>query len=471
MAPLLLGTLAMALGPTPSEPCPPIFAAHETILFQGDSITDGNRGRSADPNHILGHGYAFSIASRYGEAYPALGLNFVNRGVSGNTVADIAARWQGDTLDVKPDVLSILVGINDVFFAREDFPSFSADKAFETYDRLLADTVQASPGIKLILGEPFVLDVGMVAKDPAGWRGAVAKMDAIVERLGAKYHAPIVRFQRLFDEATNRAPAEHWIWDGIHPTYSGHGLMADEWIRTYHDFYVSPLRDPERNSALAPVVNFERDSYDWLHRHADVLDLRSKGADVVMIGDSITHFWGGEPKAARATGQKAWDETFQDRRVLNLGFGWDRTQNVLWRLAHGEMDGLAPKTVILNIGTNNLVGDATARENTPAETAAGIEAVVDDLRARCPGAEIVVMAVFPRGYELANDLDRRIRELNGLLKAALAKRANVAFLDIGDRLRGPNGAAAHDLFMDGTHPNAKGYAVWGKALRESGRLP
>src|SRR5436190_18411808 len=87
------------------------FTPGARILFQGDSITDGNRGRSADPNHILGHGYAFIIAAKYGAAYADRNLTFLNRGVSGNKVTDLAKRWQKDTLELKPDVLSILIGV------------------------------------------------------------------------------------------------------------------------------------------------------------------------------------------------------------------------------------------------------------------------------------------------------------------------------------------------------------------------
>src|SRR3954452_2717051 len=90
-----------------------VFASGARILFQGDSITDGNRGRNADPNHILGHGYVFLIAARHGAAFPAARLDFVNRGVSGNTVLDLEKRWPKDAIDLKPDLLSILVGVND----------------------------------------------------------------------------------------------------------------------------------------------------------------------------------------------------------------------------------------------------------------------------------------------------------------------------------------------------------------------
>jgi len=91
----------------------PAFSENARILFQGDSITDGNRGRSADPNHILGHGYCFIIAAQYGAQFPEKKLTFMNRGISGNTVSNLQARWQKDTLDLKPDVLSILIGVND----------------------------------------------------------------------------------------------------------------------------------------------------------------------------------------------------------------------------------------------------------------------------------------------------------------------------------------------------------------------
>src|SRR4051812_48620278 len=108
---ILLATLATASAsdPAPAVESVAIFTNNARILFQGDSITDGNRGRTSDPNHILGHGYQFIIAAKYGAAYAEKELVFLNRGVSGNTVPDLERRWQTDTLDLKPDVLSILI--------------------------------------------------------------------------------------------------------------------------------------------------------------------------------------------------------------------------------------------------------------------------------------------------------------------------------------------------------------------------
>lgn len=205
----------------------PVFRESARVLFQGDSITDGNRGRTADPNHILGHGYAFIIAAKYGAAFPERNLTFLNRGVSGNTVENLAARWQADTLDLKPDILSILIGINDLG------RGVSAEDFEQRYDRLLADTVKALPDVRLVLGEPFGLPGGKLTGD--AWearRAELVKRQAIVSRLALKYHAVLIHYQKVFDDAAQRAPAQYWIWDSVHPTYSGHQLMADEWIRT-----------------------------------------------------------------------------------------------------------------------------------------------------------------------------------------------------------------------------------------------
>jgi lysophospholipase L1-like esterase len=209
----------------------PAFRPGARILFQGDSITDGNRGRSLDPNHILGHGYAFLIAAKVGALLPQRNLIFLNRGVSGNTVADLAARWSTDTLELKPDLLSILIGIND---NSRQVPLDAFEKG---YDQLLAEAVAANPRLRIVLCEPFTLPVGKFQENFQPWAAGVQLRQEAVARLAAKYHAAVVRFQKVFDDACQRAPAAYWIWDGIHPTYSGHQLMADEWERCVSQFW------------------------------------------------------------------------------------------------------------------------------------------------------------------------------------------------------------------------------------------
>lgn len=205
-----------------------IFTPSARVLFQGDSITDGNRGRTDDPNHILGHGYQFILSARFGAQLAERRLIFLNRGVSGDTVLKLAQRWPTDTLELKPDVLSVLVGIND------QSQGIGYQEFERTYDRLLRDAKAANPRLKFVLCEPFALPVRGYAEATvwSGVRHGLKKRQEIVAKLAKKYGAALVKFQRVFDEACQRAPAEHWIWDGIHPTYAGHQLMADEWTRT-----------------------------------------------------------------------------------------------------------------------------------------------------------------------------------------------------------------------------------------------
>jgi lysophospholipase L1-like esterase len=215
---------------------PALFAKDARVLFQGDSITDGNRGRSADPNHILGHGYAFIIAAKHGAAFPALQLDFMNRGVSGNTVLDLDKRWQKDTLDLNPDVLSVLIGVND------QGRGIPLDQYEQIYEKLLADAKAANPNLKFVLCEPFGLPVGKRAENWESWADGLRQRQAVVAKLAKKHGAALVYFQRAFDEAVKRAPAAYWIWDGVHPTYSGHQIMADEWERAVSAFWADKAR-------------------------------------------------------------------------------------------------------------------------------------------------------------------------------------------------------------------------------------
>jgi len=204
----------------------PLLPPNSHVLFQGDSITEGGRWIDCDdPNHDFGQGYAYLIAARYGAYRPDANVRFTNRGISGHTTADLSARWQVDTLDLKPDILSILVGINDV-------GRVSVDDYAATYDRLIVDTYRARPEVKIVLGEPFTLPVGPKQVKSDEWRRSVRSYQDVAADLATRYRLPYVRYQQAFDEACNRASAEHWAWDGVHPTYAGHQLMADTWIKT-----------------------------------------------------------------------------------------------------------------------------------------------------------------------------------------------------------------------------------------------
>ena len=214
----------------------PFLHKDNIIVFQGDSITDGGRQRTgSDYNHIMGQDYAYILASQIGYLSPGRNLSFINRGDGGDRLPDLAARWQTDAIDIHPNLLSILIGVNDTLSKRHD-PEMAEE--FETmYDHLLAQTIAALPGTKIVLGQPFVLPVGNHKDTYAEDLVEIKKRQEIVDRLATKYHLPVIHYQKAFDEACKRAPADHWSWDGIHPTYAGHGLMAAEWLRTVDDFW------------------------------------------------------------------------------------------------------------------------------------------------------------------------------------------------------------------------------------------
>ncbi|WP_240647681.1 GDSL-type esterase/lipase family protein [Paenibacillus nanensis] len=225
-------------------------------------------------------------------------------------------------------------------------------------------------------------------------------------------------------------------------------------------------KNETRNTAVIPVPKLEEDCYDWWERHEHVLRIQeSVNPEIVLIGDSITHFWGGDPHTPGIQGAPdAWNAVFAPYRVLNLGFGWDRTQNVLWRLDHGELNGLSPRTVIILIGTNNTSETENARANQPQEIAEGLRAICDKVEALAPGAQIVVMAVLPREQYPNHPRRAVIAEINSHY-AEIAKERRYAFIDLGPQLLEPDGSLSVETAPDFCHLTERGYRRWADALR------
>lgn len=223
---------------------------------------------------------------------------------------------------------------------------------------------------------------------------------------------------------------------------------------------VDPSRAP--NSAETPLTqNRDWRSYDWVTRHNEILALNKPGAiqaDVVFIGDSITHFWSGEPKAKRIAGRESWDKWIAPHHPINLGYGWDRTENVLWRLRHGEISGLKPKAFVVLIGTNNLSGAA----QTVPETVDGISEVCREIRRQAPQAKILLLALLPRS-ERPDATRNRVIDTNMFLKERAAKICD-AFVDVSPKLLVSDGRIAKDIMGDFLHPTDKGYDIVGAAI-------
>ena len=207
-------------------------AAGSVILFQGDSITDCRRDRSVtEPNVAAGlaTGYPLLIASELLRARPEAGLRIFNRGVSGNTVPDLDARWQADALDLKPDLLSILIGVNDIWHKFNGTFHGTVEDYETGYNALLDRTKQALPGARLVVMEPFALRTGAVTD---AWFPEFDERRAVAARVAARAGATFVPLHELFQRLAHEAPPTYWCADGVHPTVAGHGVIARAWLET-----------------------------------------------------------------------------------------------------------------------------------------------------------------------------------------------------------------------------------------------
>jgi len=203
-----------------------------TVLFQGDSITDAGRDRKITAPNVgsaLGVGYPLIIAAALLDTEPDHGWRFFNRGVSGNKVYQLDERWQADCLDLKPDVLSILIGVNDFWHTLDGKYKGTVEKYEADYKALIKRTKAALPMVKLVICEPFTLKTGHVNDK---WFPAIDGYRAAAKRVAEDAGAAFVAFQTMFDAAVKIAPPARWAGDGVHPTPDGAALMAHWWLRT-----------------------------------------------------------------------------------------------------------------------------------------------------------------------------------------------------------------------------------------------
>lgn len=222
------GLAALSL-PASASPSPSPAAPSLTILFQGDSITDAGRTRDVTGPNLaagLGAGYPYLIAAAQLARHPERGFRFFDRGVSGNKIPDLAARWQSDTLALAPDVLSVLMGVND-FWHRLLTGYAGTVQDFETgYTALLESARQARPGVRLVVLEPFALRTGAV---DARWFPEFDQRRAAAARVARAVRATFIPLQAMFDRLIQKVPPAWWAADGVHPTPAGHAAIAAAW--------------------------------------------------------------------------------------------------------------------------------------------------------------------------------------------------------------------------------------------------
>ena len=223
------------------------------ILFQGDSITDGNRYKDAesrwDLNHQIGHSYAYIVASTLGKKHPGK-YTIINRGVSSDCLDRAALRWQTDVLDENPDVLSILLGINGNGEYDGYFPEGTEAhlQHFDSTYRALLDSARAqNPALQLVISEPFVLPVGRYATHFDAFMSVFARKQQMVKEIAKDYGAIFIPVQERLDRLVvdcapileangcDIDPMKYWLWDGVHPTEAMHGVLAELWLDAAKD--------------------------------------------------------------------------------------------------------------------------------------------------------------------------------------------------------------------------------------------
>jgi lysophospholipase L1-like esterase len=203
----------------------------QTILFQGDSITDAGRNKEDtgfNNARALGTGYAMLTAAQIMLKYAPLNLKIYNKGISGNKVFQLAERWDKDCLELKPDVVSILIGVNDIWHKLNGNYDGTVDIYRRDYIALLERTRKALPGVKLIIGEPFGVR-GVKAVDER-WYPEFYEYQKAAREIAARFGAVFIPYQAVYDEAQKRASGAYWTGDGVHASLAGASLMAEVWL-------------------------------------------------------------------------------------------------------------------------------------------------------------------------------------------------------------------------------------------------
>ena len=201
---------------------------NDVILFQGDSITDGNRGRHSDLNHVHGHSYAYIVAAELTADNIEKDIEFINRGNSGDRICDLYGRWKEECLNLKPTVLSMLIGINDMIFNWEHKSGSDPDRYEKIYRLLLDEVLEQNPNTLLVIMEPFFGDKKEPELDEY-YKAGLGAYQEKARKIAEDYNAVFVPLQDLFDSYRDKTDIFKLLWDGIHPTTAGHHLIAQRW--------------------------------------------------------------------------------------------------------------------------------------------------------------------------------------------------------------------------------------------------
>jgi len=360
----------------------------------------------------------------------------VNLGFSGNG-------------QMEPEVFDLLAEIDAQLFILDNMPNMGGDRAPKIYERTLngVHKIREKTNAPILFVEHYTNSHnGTSIEEEQDYKKLNLELRKAYRALQEE---GIQNLHFLSEEElglTQDCSVEGW-----HPNDLG--------MQVYADAYVPKIKEilnetSEKRCVFVPRTQ-QRDSYNWKERHEQVLALnKEKAPQILLIGNSITHYWAGEPTASLARGTDSWEKLFKGKVVRNLGFGWDRIENALWRIYHGELDGYDAEKIILLMGTNNL------EKNTDEEIIDGICELVRAVRHRQPQAQVYVAGILPRAWH-----ESRVAALNELLQVRL-HADEATYVDMSSEFLQPDGRIINELFTDGLHPNKEGYQRMAKMLEK-----
>ena len=364
----------------------------------------------------------------------------MNFGISGDRTGHVLWRIDHSPMDkISPKMIVVMIGTNNVGHGSSS-PEQTVEGIVMIVDRLKAHY----PKAKILLLSVF-------PRGPVPWDNMRAAVNKINEGLvpiygdGQVENVKLLDIGSLFLTPDGNLPAE-LMPDFLHPNTAGYEL----WAAAIEPYIVEALG--ENPVSTQDVTHME---YQWWKERFEknCERLKEGNVDLMMVGDSITHFWD-------TTGAAVWEKYYGDKNAINMGYGGDRTEQVLWRLNNAPMENVHPKGICLLIGINNLGSGATTQD-----TALGVRAVVQNLRAKFPEAKITVLKVFPWGLYAGEEKDQaQVDELNRMIPAMLLGIDNVRIVDLTEKFYDAEGKLTKEVMPDLLHPSAFGYEIWGSSM-------
>ncbi|WP_018616583.1 SGNH/GDSL hydrolase family protein [Segetibacter koreensis] len=354
---------------------------------------------------------------------------------------------------LEKEVISLITELNASIYLLDCLPNLTGIAATEVKKRVAESVRQLQskrPGIPILLTEhDSYTDEEMYPAKKKEYQEVNKALREVFDSLSAN------GVGNIYYLAKNEINQDiETMVDGTHPNDIGMMRYADAYEKTIRTI----MKEPVGNSSTTKPVRQRREPkmYEWEKRHSDVLAYnKAKSPKLVFIGNSITHYWAGEPAGQPARGQESWKKYFEPKNAVNLGYGWDRIENVLWRIYHGELDSISPKQIVVMIGTNNL------GFNSDGEIIDGLQFLLKAIQAKQPAAGILLMGILPR-----RNMEERVEKLNREL-AAKHFTKGVTYTDAGYLFLKKDKKIDETLFSDGLHPNEKGYQKLGEFINRN----